>query len=161
MKLKDIIEPIDGAVFKDGDVEVTGLEYDSRRIKPGMLFIAVEGYKTDGNKFIPDAIKNGAVAVMTGRETDCTVPLVVVPDLRRAMADAAACFYGFPGKKLNIVGITGTNGKSTSVYLAKMILKAAWEKSGMVNSLVYDTGDNKYKADRTTPDSVDLQRILS
>ena len=125
------------------------------------MFIAVEGYKMDGNRFIPDAVKNGAAAVLTTRKQDCPVPLVVVPDLRQAMADSAAKFYGYPGRRLEIVGITGTNGKSTSVYLTQLILKAAGNSAGLVNSLVYDTGNKKYKADRTTPDSVDLQRYLA
>jgi UDP-N-acetylmuramoyl-L-alanyl-D-glutamate--2,6-diaminopimelate ligase len=98
---------------------------------------------------------------MTENEIEIAAPVVTVPDLRKAMADIAAHFYGYPGKKLNVVGVTGTNGKSSSVYLIKMILQMAGEKTGMVNSLVYDTGAGRYKAERTTPDSVDLQRLLS
>ncbi|PKK84140.1 MAG: UDP-N-acetylmuramoyl-L-alanyl-D-glutamate--2,6-diaminopimelate ligase [candidate division Zixibacteria bacterium HGW-Zixibacteria-1] len=162
MKLSELVKPINGARIQgDGNVEITGLEYDSRRIKPGMLFIAVEGYKTDGNRFISDAIKNGAMAVMSTKPFAGKIPVVIVPDLRQAMSDAAANFYGFPGNTLEIAGVTGTNGKSTSVYLTRLILNAAGKETGLVNSLVYDTGKAKYKAERTTPDSVDMQRILS
>lgn len=162
MKLKDLIRSIEYAdLIGDGGTEITGIEYDSRRIKPGMLFVAVTGYKMNGNDFIPEAIRNGAVAVMSGKPAKLDIPMVVVPDLRRAMADVAACLYDYPGRDFDIVGVTGTNGKSTSVYLIKKILEAAGEKAGMVNSLVYDTGDEKYKAERTTPESLDLQRLLS
>lgn len=162
MRLEELIKSVSGAKLSGGgDLQITGLEYDSRRVKPGMLFIAVEGYKMDGNQFIPDAVKNGAVAVMTAKSYNGTIPAVIVPDLRQAMADTAAQFYGYPGFNLNIAGITGTNGKSTSVYLVRMILKAAGIEAGMVNSLVYDTGKIRYKAERTTPDSVDMQKILS
>jgi len=142
-------------------VEITGIEYDSRLIGPGMLFVAVSGFKQDGKKFIADAIKNGAAAVMADSKIDAGVPVVVVPELRQAMADAAAEYFGYPGKKLFVIGITGTNGKSTSVYLIRMILEAAGRKVGMLNSLVYDTGEKRIKAERTTPDSVDMQRYLS
>ncbi|UCD93629.1 MAG: UDP-N-acetylmuramoyl-L-alanyl-D-glutamate--2,6-diaminopimelate ligase, partial [Candidatus Zixiibacteriota bacterium] len=162
MKLEELIKPLADARLKGGgDIDICGIEYDSRRIKSGMLFAAVKGYKMDGNRFIPQAIENGAAAVLTEEKAGLAVPVVIVPDLRKAMADIAAHFYGYPGKKLKVVGVTGTNGKSTSVYLIKMILETAGEKTGMVNSLVYDTGAERYKAERTTPDSVDLQRLLS
>lgn len=161
MKLSNLVRQIKGARIEgDGNIEITGLDYDSRRIEPGMLFIAVEGYKIDGNRFIPDAIKNGAVAVMAAKPFEGNVPTVIVTDLRQAMSDAAAVFYDFPGHKLEIAGVTGTNGKSTSVYLTRLMLNAAGNEAGLVNSLVYDTGKTKYKAERTTPDSVDMQRIL-
>ncbi|HDL04798.1 MAG TPA: UDP-N-acetylmuramoyl-L-alanyl-D-glutamate--2,6-diaminopimelate ligase, partial [candidate division Zixibacteria bacterium] len=98
MRLEELIKSVSGAELSGGgDLQITGLEYDSRRVKPGMLFIAVEGYKMDGNQFIPDAVKNGAVAVMTAKSYNGTIPAVIVPDLRQAMADTAAQFYGYPG----------------------------------------------------------------
>jgi UDP-N-acetylmuramoyl-L-alanyl-D-glutamate--2,6-diaminopimelate ligase len=161
MKLKDLLKFINNArLTGDGNVEIGGIGYDSRQIKPGMLFVAVTGFRMDGNEFIPDAISRGAVAVMTEKEGDYGIPAVVVTGLRKAMADIAAGFYGFPGRKLVVAGVTGTNGKSTSVYLIQKMLADAGHKTGMVNSLVYDTGEERLKAERTTPESVDLQRML-
>lgn len=160
-KLEELLRPVAGAeLVGRGDVMINGIEYDSRRIKPGMLFVAVTGFKMDGNRFIPEAIKNGAVAVLTESDVETGVTVIAVPEVRKAMADIAAHFYDYPGHKLNITGVTGTNGKSTSVYLVTNILKEAGRKAGMMNSLVYDTGDRRYTAERTTPDSVDLQRLL-
>ncbi len=144
----------------NGDIEVTGIEYDSRRIKPGMLFMAVSGFKMNGNDFIADAIGNGAVAVLTDKDYEINIPRIVVPSVRKAMADVAAGFYGVPGEDMTFIGVTGTNGKSTSVNLIREILKAFGKKTGALNSLIYDTGDNKYKAERTTPEASDLQKYF-
>jgi len=162
IKLEELAGAASGArLIGRGDIIISGIEYDSRRIKPGMLFIAVPGFKLDGSRFIPEAIKNGATAVMAAAEIDVPIPVIVVDNLRKAMSDVAAHYYDYPGKALTVVGITGTNGKSTSVYLIKNILKSAGLKTGMVNSLVYDTGGGSYKAERTTPEAVDLQRMLA
>jgi UDP-N-acetylmuramoyl-L-alanyl-D-glutamate--2,6-diaminopimelate ligase len=160
--LKDIVRSLKGArIIGDGNVQIDGIEYDSRRVLPGMLFIAVTGFKLNGNKFVPEAVRKGAVAVLTQEEINAGVPFVVVPELRSAMSGVSARFYGFPGRDLTIIGVTGTNGKSTSVSLIKNLLQASGDRAGMVNSLVYDTGKRQYKAERTTPESVDLQKYLS
>ncbi len=162
MTLSDMIKHIENAeLIGNGEIEIKGLDYDSRRIRPGYLFAAVKGYKTDGAKFVPDALANGAAAVMTEESLNPGVPVVKVSSVRKGMADAAAAFYGFPGEKMENLAVTGTNGKSTCVYLIKNILTHDGKKCGMANSLVYDTGIKKYKAERTTPDSVDMQRYLA
>jgi len=162
VRLEKLIASLEDAkLIGDGAVSIEGLEYDSRRIKPGMLFAAITGYRTDGKKFIANAIKNGAAAILTDTEVKCSIPVVVVPSVRKALADMAACYYDYPGRKLFVIGVTGTNGKSTSVFLIQEILRTAGIKTGLINSLVYDTTVEKYKAERTTPDSVDMQRYLA
>ncbi len=161
MLLKELISKTNNAqLIGGGDVEISGIEYDSRRIEPGMLFVAVDGFKLDGNKFIPEAVEKGAVAVLTSKPVENGIPRIVVPDVRKAASDIAAAIYGYPGQALDVVGVTGTNGKSTSVYLIKGILEANGKKSGMINSLVYDNGKEKIKANRTTPEAIDVQRLL-
>jgi UDP-N-acetylmuramoyl-L-alanyl-D-glutamate--2,6-diaminopimelate ligase len=162
VKLAKLIETLDDVrVVGESDVAIEGLDYDSRRIKPGMLFAAITGYRLDGKRFIPDALKNGAVAIMTDAEIESPVPVIIVPSVRKALSDMAAAFYGFPGKRLFVIGVTGTNGKSTSVFLIQKILQIAGIKAGLINSLVYDTTIGKYKAERTTPDSVEMQKYLA
>jgi len=161
MKLKELMKFVeDSRLVGDGNVEVTGIDYDSRRIKAGMLFVAVSGFKMNGNDFIADAVNNGAVAILTDEDNEMNIPRIVVPSIRNAMADVAAGFYGKPGEGMIFIGVTGTNGKSTSVYLIQEILRASGKKVGALNSLTYDTGDNKYKAERTTPESPDLQKYF-
>ena len=162
MKLTDLIRYLDVCeLLGSGDTEIAGLEYDSRRVASGMMFAAISGYKTDGNEFIPEAVAKGAAALLCDRRPEVDLPAVVVPDVRRALADLAAAFYDFPGRKMDIFGVTGTNGKSSAVFMIKAILEKNGTKSGMINSLVYDTGKAQYKAERTTPDSVEMQKYLA
>ncbi|MCX6826953.1 MAG: UDP-N-acetylmuramoyl-L-alanyl-D-glutamate--2,6-diaminopimelate ligase, partial [candidate division Zixibacteria bacterium] len=161
IQLKELIKSLKGIqLIGNDDIPISGIEYDSRRIKPGMLFAAINGYKMDGKSFIPDAVSNGAVAILTDRPINSDLPVIVADSPRQTMADLAARFYDYPGEKMNIIGVTGTNGKSTSVYLIKKILETAGQKTGMLNSLTYDTTDKVYKAERTTPESVDVQKFL-
>ena len=157
-----MINPIKGLkLIGRDDIFIEGIEYDSRRVRPGMIFAAISGFKTDGKTFIADAIKKGASAILTDTAVSVDVPVIVSSSPRTALSDIAASFYNFPGKSLKIVGVTGTNGKSTSVYLIKHILEIAGHRTGMLNSLVYNTGAKEYIADRTTPESLDTQRYLS
>jgi len=142
------------------DILIAGLEYDSRRVQPGMLFAAVPGFKSDGRKFVAEALQKGAVAILTETAVEAAVPVVVVRDVRQALSDMAAAFYSYPGNELTCFGATGTNGKSTSVTAVREILLKSGKKTGMMNSLVYDTTVKRYKADRTTPESLDTQRYL-
>ncbi|PIP35727.1 MAG: UDP-N-acetylmuramoyl-L-alanyl-D-glutamate--2,6-diaminopimelate ligase, partial [Desulfobacterales bacterium CG23_combo_of_CG06-09_8_20_14_all_52_9] len=126
-----------------------------------MIFAAIPGFKSDGRKFIAEAIKRGASAVLTDTPISADVPFIISATPRKTLSDISASFYGYPGRKIQIAGVTGTNGKSTSVYLIKKILETAGKKTGMLNSLVYDTGKEKYKAERTTPESLEMQKYLS
>ncbi|MCK4461849.1 MAG: UDP-N-acetylmuramoyl-L-alanyl-D-glutamate--2,6-diaminopimelate ligase [candidate division Zixibacteria bacterium] len=144
-----------------GDVEIAGIEYDSRQVKPNSLFVAIKGYERDGFEFVPQAVERGAVAVV-GDHDECNLVdnYVKVADTRQALADLAAKFYDYPGRKLKICGVTGTNGKTTVCYLIKSIMEARNKTVGLVTSLVYDSGKETFPAERTTPESLDLQRLL-
>ncbi|MDF1544771.1 MAG: UDP-N-acetylmuramoyl-L-alanyl-D-glutamate--2,6-diaminopimelate ligase [bacterium] len=145
----------------DQSVEITHMEYDSRLVKPGSLFFAIKGYAQDGFDFVEDAVKAGAVAVVGEREScDEVETYVRVPDTRVAMAEIAARFYEFPGKKLRLCGVTGTNGKTTTCHLIKNILETRGKKIGLVTSSIYDTGGETFPAERTTPESLDMQRLM-
>ncbi len=157
-----MVQDIEGAVITgDANVDIKQIEYDSRLIKPGGLFVAVKGYRRDGYDFVEAARAAGAVAVMGEREA---CPLVEhhvrVPEVRRALATAAARFYGFPGTKIKACGVTGTNGKTTVCYLLRRILEARDKVTGLICSQEYYTGKQTFPAERTTPESLDVQRLL-
>jgi len=146
----------------DVDLAIKKIEYDSRRINPGDLFVAVEGYSDDGHKYIHSAVKKGAVAVVAQKDGDFPAKTkVIVPNTREALALLASRFYGFPSKKLKVVGITGTNGKTTISYLVKSLLKQNQNKVGLIGTIAYWVDDQKIDAINTTPESRDLQRMLS
>jgi len=145
----------------DPEVEIAQLEYDSRAIKSDALFIAIKGYAQDGFDFVEQAGEAGAVAVMGERDNcDAVDNYVRVPNVRKAMADVSAKFYGFPGYKLKAIGVTGTNGKTTTCYLLRCILEARNKKVGLITSQEYYTGKETFSAERTTPESLDMQRLL-
>lgn len=160
--LEQLIAPIDGAVLTgDGSLSIENIEYDSRLSKPGGLFFAVKGFAVDGYDYVRHAKENGAVAVMGERmRCDDIDTHVRVPDIREAMAKVSAAFYDYPGHKIKVCGVTGTNGKTTTCFMLKSILEARAKRVGLVTSLVYDTGRQTFKAERTTPESLDMQRLL-
>lgn len=161
ISLKEAAAVIPGAVVVgDDDTEITGMEYHSRMITPDALFVAVKGFVHDGNDWIEEAVNRGAAAVMTEKRAIRSVPQIIVPDTRAAMADLAAVLYGHPESLLDIYGVTGTNGKTTTCFLIKKMLEAAGKRTGLVSSLVYDTGKDQIPAGRTTPESLDMYRLL-
>lgn len=145
------------------EVEVTGIAHDSRRIKPGWVFVAVPGHQRDGVDFVQDAITRGAVAVVCEHAIKTQPPVIqfIVQDCRRALAALASAFYGKPSRKLQVVGITGTNGKTTTSYMIRSILRHAGQRCGMLGTINYDTGKRQLPASITTPESVDIQEFLS
>jgi len=159
--LKDLIMAVEGATLMGGDdVIIRGIEYDSRNVQAGYLFVAVPGFKQDGMKFIPDAVERGAAAVLAENDPGLDIPAAIAPSPRKALADVAARFHDYPGSKIDIYGTTGTNGKSTVVSLIKKIREVDGHRCGMISSLEYDTGARKYKAERTTPESLEVQTLL-
>src|SRR6476620_1159076 len=148
---------------QSGNPGIGGLEYDSRRIKPGDLFVAMQGESSDGNKFIDQAIAAGAVAVVTDSAAEKPRPDVAwaqVPHGRRALARLSANFYKKPAERLAVSGITGTNGKSTTAFLLESILAAAGRKSTLIGTIEYHVAGKILPAPHTTPESLELNRIL-
>ncbi len=149
----------------DGDVSlsVSAITYDSRAVTRGSLFIAVKGMEVDGNRYAEDAVRRGAVAVLSAAEraagTDAAT-WIRVDDDRRAMAHAAAAFHAHPERELATVGITGTNGKTTTAFLLESILAAAGRPTGLVGTVWFRWPGHQEHAPRTTPESVDLYRFL-
>ncbi len=144
------------------DREIVGLDYDSRRIEPGYLFFAITGYQQDGRKYIPQALEKGAVAVVSQHpEALKEAVRVRVKNIRRAMALMSSAFYGHPAQRLTAAAITGTAGKTTTSYLLRSILRAAGQRVGLIGTIRYLIEDRSSPAPNTTPESLDLQRLLA
>jgi UDP-N-acetylmuramoyl-L-alanyl-D-glutamate--2,6-diaminopimelate ligase len=139
------------------EVEVTGLAYSSQSVTPGALFFCVPGFRADGHDFAPAAVERGAVALVCQRPLGLGVPEVVVPDVRAAMAPAAARFYGDPTAELDVIGITGTNGKTTTAFLVRHLLEADGRGCGLLGTVKRIVGGVEEEVERTTPEAIDLQ----
>ena len=168
MKLGELLTVLNNkaALPQEGlDREVFDIAHDSRKVRPGSLFVAVRGFHSDGHQFIPRAVQAGAVAIVAEKGHNeaafRTTPLIVVDDSRRALALLAVAFYGHPSQNLILVGITGTNGKTTTTYLIKSIIEAAGRKAGLIGTIDYRVGEMVYTAPNTTPESLDLQRLMA
>ncbi|WP_288778540.1 UDP-N-acetylmuramoyl-L-alanyl-D-glutamate--2,6-diaminopimelate ligase [uncultured Alistipes sp.] len=162
--LKDLLKdtPVT-ALHGDGSTTVAALAYDSRAVTRGDCFFATRGTQSDGHDFIPDAVAKGASAVVCEQlpaETAHGVAYVVVPDAAGALADMAAAFYGHPSRELKLVGITGTNGKTTTATLLYDLVRALGYKAGLVSTVVYKVGERIVEATHTTPDPVRLNAMM-
>ena len=160
----NFLKLLDGAEYLDqrGDPPIAGLAYDSRRVKPGWCFVAMRGDSTDGNRFIDQAIANGAVAVVS----DSVAPRegiawAVVPHGRRALARLSANFYRHPAERLVITGITGTNGKTTTSFILSRMLRAAGRRIALLGTVEYRIGSQTFPAPHTTPEALELNEIFS
>jgi UDP-N-acetylmuramoyl-L-alanyl-D-glutamate--2,6-diaminopimelate ligase len=142
------------------DVEVSSLAYDNRVVTPGTLFFCVPGFTRDGHEFAPDAIARGAVALVVQRPLHLGIPELQVDDVRAAMAPAAARFYGDPTAALQVVGITGTNGKTTTAFLVRALLEAGGRQTGLLGTVKSVVGGAEHEVERTTPEAIDLQRTF-
>jgi UDP-N-acetylmuramoyl-L-alanyl-D-glutamate--2,6-diaminopimelate ligase len=153
-----VAELPEARIVGDGSVGIADLVYDSRRVEPGTLFFCVVGEKADGHEFAPRAVEEGAAALVVERElTELAVPQVVVPDSRRAMAPLAAKFWRDPTAKLRVVGVTGTNGKTTTAFLVREILEAASYPCGLLGTVKQVVGGVEKEVVRTTPEAIELQ----
>ncbi|MED0674726.1 UDP-N-acetylmuramoyl-L-alanyl-D-glutamate--2,6-diaminopimelate ligase [Aneurinibacillus thermoaerophilus] len=161
MQLEQLLAPL--ALWRaTGNVKtnITGIEVDSRKVKPGDLFICLPGFTVDGHDFAVKAVERGAVAVLAQREVSVHVPVVYVPDTKRAMAVLADRFFGHPTQHMKIIGVTGTNGKTTTTYLIERILGEAGHPTGIIGTIEMRLGDEVREVKNTTPEALDLQRAF-
>src|SRR3954447_17917889 len=149
MRLADLV-PGAGA-----DVEITGLALDNRVVQPGTLFFCVPGFTRDGHDFAPDAIARGAAALVVERPLGLGVPEVRVDSVRAAMAPIAARFHGDPTARLQVIGITGTSGKTTTTFLVRHLLEAAGRRTALLGTVKSVIGGREDKLARTTPEAID------
>lgn len=163
MTLRELTAPLDRPLIAgDGNVSITGLAYDSRKVKPGTCFIALRGSKVDGHDYIDKAITAGAAAIVAESPPpeDVTTPWVHIYDTRVALARLSAVFYGRPGDNLAIAGITGTNGKTTIAFLIHHLANQALMRCGLMGTVVYDLGGQLLPATHTTPESLEIHEHL-
>jgi UDP-N-acetylmuramoyl-L-alanyl-D-glutamate--2,6-diaminopimelate ligase len=158
----NFLELLDGVetLAQSGNPVITGVEYDSRRIKPGNVFVAMRGESSDGNKFIDQAVAAGAAAIVTDSDRRPNVAWAQVAHGRRALAGVTANFYERPAERLAVTGITGTNGKSTTAFILEAILSAAGRQSALVGTIEYHVGGRVLPAPHTTPEPLELQRLF-
>src|SRR5436190_2095415 len=161
MQLERVIAALAPAdVLRSAPVEIRELAYDARAAGPGSLFFCIPGSRADGHDFAAEAVANGAVALVVERPLELDVPQLVVPDARRAMAPVAEAYFGHPSRELEIAGVTGTNGKTTTAFLLYSILAAAGGRPGLLGTIECRVGGERRPAIRTTPEAIDLQRTF-
>ena len=163
MKLKELLRGLGVLeLHADEALDITGVQYDSRQVSPGDLFVAISGFQTDGHKYIPKAMENGAACVVCEKKPETDIPYVLVPDARAALAALGANWFGHPADDMCVIGITGTNGKTTSTYLLKHVLeKTLGAKVGLIGTIQNMIGDEVLHTERTTPESFELQKLFA
>lgn len=161
MTLKELVQNIECKISGNAEIEIKGIAYDSRKVQEGYLFVAIKGFETDGHKYIDSAIKNGAVAVLGEENVQCACTYVRTDDSRKALALCSAEFFGHPEKKLRIIGLTGTNGKTTTTYLIRQILMLKGLRCDLIGTNQTIIGDEVIESSRTTPESLDLFALFA
>ncbi len=162
MKIRELfqgIEILDQTV--SDDMEISGVRYSSRQVQPGEMFVAIVGYETDGHKYIPDAVSRGATVILCEKDMPEDTPWIRVASTRLALAQLGANWYGHPAESMKMIGITGTNGKTSVTYLLKSMLEAQGAKVGLIGTICNLIGDEELPTERTTPESFDLQGLLA
>ena len=163
MKLKELLHGLDVLeLHADEALDITGVQYDSRQVTPGDLFVAISGFQTDGHKYIPKAMENGAACVVCEKKPEADLSYVLVPDARAALAVLGANWFDHPADDMCVIGITGTNGKTTSTYLLKHVLeKTLGAKVGLIGTIQNMIGGEILHTERTTPESFELQKLFA
>ncbi len=170
MKLANMLVGLEGLKVRgDLEIEITGVSSNSKEIKEGNLFVAIKGFSADGHKYVEKAIENGAKAVVLQGDCDIKslkiskeIVVVLADDTRKAIGIIAGNYYGHPTRKLKLIGVTGTKGKTTTTFMIKEILEKAGKKVGLIGTVaVYINGKKIKESDRTTPDSLELQQLFS
>ncbi len=162
MKLSELLKDTPHTLIGcDGGLDITGICRDSRRAAPGSVFVAIRGYQADGHRFVPEALAAGCAAAVVETPPDDKGPYIVVPDGRRALATLSNTFFGYPARNMKLVGVTGTNGKTTTTHLLKgLIEQCTGQKVGLIGTNHVLIGDEALPAERTTPESYELFRLL-
>ena len=155
MRLSKLAEEMD-VKYIGGDVEFTALNIDSRNKVKNGLFICLKGKNVDSHNHAAEAVRRGAVAVVSERELNISVPQIIVEDTRAALGKIASFFYGQPAKRLKIIGVTGTNGKTTTTYMLASIFRAAGKKTGVIGTLGVTYDKKRLPPSLTTPDPIEL-----
>ena len=163
MKLKEMLRNIRVLeMTADPELEINYVYFDSRKVQPGSLFMAISGFASDGNRFIPMAMSKGAVAVVTAKKPDADVPYILVENDRLALAMLGINFFGKPAESMKLIGVTGTNGKTSVTLLLKQVLeKLLGAKVGLIGTMANQIGDEIIPTERTTPESFDLQSLFA
>jgi len=164
MLLKDLTEGLKVSDIKGNiDIEVSGIAYDSRKVKSGYVFVCIDGKTTDGHEYVAQALDNGAVAFVVQKDVAMPESITVVKtdDTRYALACMSDTYYGHPSRKFSLTGITGTKGKTTTTFMLKSVLEAAGRKTGLVGTLGSRIGERTLYTERTTPESYDLQSLFA
>ena len=162
MKLRELLRDIPvTSMTADPETEIRDIRYDSRAVGPGDLFVAVVGFQSDGHRFIKKAMEAGAAAVLCQNPPEGDYPFITTPDSRRALALVSAAYFEHPAKKLCMIGVTGTNGKTTSTMLIKHMLECCLgARVGLLGTIANYIGDEEFPTERTTPESYDVQKLL-
>ena len=163
MKLRELLRDIPVLeCAADMETDITAVCYDSRKAEPGCLFVAISGFAADGNRFIPMAMEKGAAAVVTAKKPEGDIPYILVESDRLALALLGCNFYGNPARSMTMIGMTGTNGKTSSTLLLKQVLeKTLGAKVGLIGTMANMIGDEVIPTERTTPESLDLQALFA
>src|SRR5690625_1296289 len=162
MKLTEIISviPFYKSTLALDNIEINTIEMDSRMVNQGNLFVCINGFTVDGHEFAQQAVERGAVAIVAEREVEASVPIIIVPDTSRVLAMIAAKFYHDPTSEFPLIGVTGTNGKTTVTYLLEAIFNQFQKKTGVIGTIHLKIGDDAFPVKNTTPDALFLQQTF-
>ena len=163
MMLRDLLHKVNiVSCSADMDIEIDGVSYDTRTLGAGDLFVAISGYKHDGHKYIEEAVRKGAACVICEKAPSVEVPYISVDDSRKALACVSAAWFGYPAKRLKIVGITGTNGKTTvSTMIKRVVEYCGGGKAGLIGTIGNMIGERELSTEHTTPESYEIQKLLA
>jgi UDP-N-acetylmuramoyl-L-alanyl-D-glutamate--2,6-diaminopimelate ligase len=159
-RLRILADLIGSEVHGSGDPIIRDATHDSRQVEPGTLFVAVKGFSTDGHRYLDQAVANGAVAAVVTEDVETTVPVIRVRDARTVMGPLAAAIHGHPSHQVPVIGVTGTNGKTTVTHMIEHILSTAGRTVGLVGTIHTRIGEDVIPALHTTPEATDFQRML-
>ncbi|MBE7026399.1 MAG: UDP-N-acetylmuramoyl-L-alanyl-D-glutamate--2,6-diaminopimelate ligase [Ruminococcaceae bacterium] len=161
MKLSKLLCGLETSGYNPDNIEISGIAYDSRSVKKGDVFVCIKGYATDGHKYVKNAIQNGAAAIVASDKIEVNIPVIYTPDTRLALAYMSKAYFNNPLESIKLIGVTGTNGKTTVTYLIKSMLEAQGIKVGLIGTNQNMIGDKVIPTERTTPESFELYKLFA